>query len=95
MKKQPTDHTLFLFRLHLENGQTVSIAAHGDVHRNRYIDSMTVDGAAYDRNYLTHSALLGGADIRLRMSPRPNHTRGTAPEAAPYSFSTETKTGKR
>ena len=47
---------------------------------------MTVNGAAYDKNYLTHETLLKGGNINFVMSAQPNTSRGTDEAAAPYSF---------
>jgi putative alpha-1,2-mannosidase len=55
---------------------------------NRYVNQLTLDGKPYDKNYLTYEDLLKGATLNFEMSATPNKTRGTAPSAAPYSFST-------
>jgi len=73
--------------LHLENGKTVNIDADNISDANKYIQKMTVNGAVYDKNYLDHSLLLNGADIRYIMSSEPNKQRGVSNEDAPYSFS--------
>lgn len=71
--------------IHLENGHTVTIRA-TDASR-RYVSRLTVNGAAYDRNYITHSGLLRGAVLDFTMSPSPNTSRGIAPADRPYSMS--------
>jgi predicted alpha-1,2-mannosidase len=53
-----------------------------------YIRSMTVNGKAWTKNYLRHEDLAAGARITYTMSAEPDTRRGTAPEDAPYSFST-------
>ncbi|SFF82888.1 GH92 family glycosyl hydrolase [Prevotella sp. KH2C16] len=73
--------------LHLENGRKVNLDAENLSEANRYIHSMTVDGASYDKNFLTHADLVKGADIRYSLSATPDKLRGTAPGSAPYSFS--------
>lgn len=80
--------------LHLENGKTVTISAPGNDNGTRYVQSMTVNGASYDKNYLTHADLLGGANIGYVMSATPNTQRGIAEDAAPYSFTKELGTVK-
>lgn len=76
-------------KLHLENGKTVSIKSDNNGADNCYIKSMKVDGKAYSRNYLTHSQLLSGANIRFCMDSEPNLQRGTGADDAPYSLSSE------
>ena len=75
--------------LHLENGRRVVITAANNSPENRYVESMMVNGASYDKNYLTHSDLTGGMRINYTMSAQPNTQRGISDEAAPYSFSKE------
>lgn len=79
-----------LFRqavLHLENGKTVTIDAPANSKDNFYVGRLTVDGKDYEKNYLTHSQLLDGAQINFEMVAQPNKQRATAPEDAPYSYS--------
>ena len=75
--------------LHLENGKTVNITANGNTNATRYVNSMTLNGSAYNHNYLNHSVLTDGADIVFNMSATPNMERGTLAEDAPYSFTNE------
>ena len=74
--------------LHLENGKQVNITREGP---GCYIQQMTIDGKAYNRNYLEHEQLLRGCDIRYVMGDQPNRKRGTGKQDVPYSFSTELK----
>lgn len=75
--------------LHLENGNQLEITSTGNNKQNRYIMDMTVNGAAYDKNYLTHETLLKGGTINFNMSVEPNISRGIENTDAPYSFSKE------
>ncbi|WP_262246432.1 GH92 family glycosyl hydrolase [Parapedobacter soli] len=79
-----------LFRkvsLQLENGNAITISAPNNGRQNRYIESLTVDGKPYEKNYVTHGILTGGADLIFTMDSQPNKLRGTDVEDAPYSFS--------
>ena len=73
--------------LHLDNGRKVTIVAENNNSSRCYIRSMSLNGADYDKNYLTHTDLLNGATIRYEMADTPNKQRGTSAAAAPYSFS--------
>ena len=73
--------------LHLPGGKDVVLNAPANNAQNRYINSLTLNGKPYDKNYLTHEDLLQGATLDFEMSATPNRRRGTAPAAAPYSFS--------
>ncbi len=80
--------------LHLENGNKVTISAPDNSPTNRYVDAIRINGAAYDRNYFTHSDLMGGAHISYDMAEKPNISRGSQPHSFPYSFTNELKTSK-
>ncbi len=80
--------------LHLENGNKVTISAPANSSTNRYVDAIRLNGAAYDRNYFTHSDLMGGAHISYDMAEKPNISRGSQPHSFPYSFTNELKTSK-
>ena len=69
--------------LHLENGKNVTLTRDGE---GCYIQSMTLNGKQYSRNYLDHATLLAGGAIHFRMGEAPNTRRGTASADAPYSF---------
>ena len=73
--------------LHLENGRTVSIKANGNTDDNCYINSLTLNGKTYSKNYIKRSDLMHGAQFVYNMSAKPNYSRGTAESDAPYSFS--------
>ncbi|GGG47712.1 GH92 family glycosyl hydrolase [Hymenobacter glacieicola] len=73
--------------LQLENGRQVVLSAPNNSADNRYIRGLQFNGQAYNYNWLSHQALLQGATLDFDMAPTPTTTRGTTPEAAPYSFS--------
>ena len=73
--------------LHLENGRTVSIKANGNTDDNCYVNSLTLNGKPYSKNYIKRSDLIQCAQFVYNMSAKPNYSRGTAESDAPYSFS--------
>ena len=73
--------------LKLESGNTVVINSTANSEANKYVQSVTYNGKAYDFNWLSHKALQGGAVINFQMSPAPNKLRGTKDVDFPYSFS--------
>ncbi len=75
--------------VHLENGNTFTVDAPENSHGNIYIGRMLLNGNEYRHNYITHEALTKGARIEVQMTAQPNHSRGTADEDTPYSFSQE------
>ena len=67
--------------------KTLVINADSNSTENCYVSEMSVNGAAYDKNYLEHTDLLKGGRIDYRMSSKPNQQRGTNENSLPYSFS--------
>ncbi|MDU1905273.1 MAG: GH92 family glycosyl hydrolase [Dysgonomonas sp.] len=80
--------------LNLENGKQVVISANNNNEANRYVQSMSVNGQSYSKNYLKHGDLLNGANIRFDMGINANEQRGTSDSDVPYSFSKELKSMK-
>ncbi len=79
-----------LFRkmtLELENGKQVVINAPANNETNRYVDKILFNGKVYNKNWLSHKALMEGAVIDFTMSAVPNKQLGVNAEAYPYSFS--------
>ena len=81
-------------KLHLEGGKTLDITAQNCSTENKYIQTMTLNGATYDKNYITYNDVMKGGSILFNMGATPNKQRGTKPDAAPYSFSVKAKSKK-
>ena len=77
--------------IYLENGKTIIINAPANSDENRYIQSATINGQPFTKNWLSHSGLQKGAVINYTMSARPNKTRGVTDADVPYSMSREEK----
>lgn len=75
--------------LKLENGKEVHIHAKQQGSDQVYVNRLSWNGKAYDKNYLRYAELLKGAKLEFNMSTEPNKNRGTKKDDAPYSFSKE------
>jgi predicted alpha-1,2-mannosidase len=75
--------------VNLENGKTIVINAPNNSAENKYVNGLTVNGKAYDFNWLSHKALLQGAELNYDMSATPNKQKGTAAADVPFSMSNE------
>ena len=73
--------------LHLPGGHDVVLNAPANSVANRYINGLTMNGQAYNHNWLSHSELLKGATLNFEMSAAPNKARGTQAADAPFSAS--------
>ena len=69
-------------------GKTLEIVAENVSERNRYIQSVTVNGESWDKSWLNHRDLANGGRIVFTMGPDPETTWASAPESAPFSLST-------
>ncbi|MEO7068049.1 MAG: GH92 family glycosyl hydrolase [Rhodanobacter sp.] len=67
--------------IHLENGKRIEIHAAGVSDRNRYIQSVTLNGRPYNKSYLTQADLANGAVLDFSMGPKPS-LWGSAADAA-------------
>lgn len=73
--------------LRLENGKTIVINAPANSDKQRYVQTLKVNGKPYAHNWLDHAALTQGATLDFEMSAQPNTRRGTTQADAPYSLS--------
>jgi len=72
-------------RFNLENGKSFVVRALGVSDRNKYIQSATLNGKAYNKSFLLHSDLMMGGELVFRMGPRPNLRWGTGKGNEPVS----------
>lgn len=75
--------------LNLENGKKFQIDAPANSQSNLYVQNIVLNGKPYDKNWISHAAILQGGTMQVGMGATPNKTRGTAASASPYSFSTD------
>jgi len=75
--------------LNLENGKKVIINAPANSAENKYVNTLLYNGKVYDKNWLSHSALMKGANIDIKMTAKPNKNRGVKDDDVPFSLSKE------
>lgn len=75
--------------LHLENGNKMVINAPANSDENRYVNSLSLNGANYTKNYITFGDLMNGGTMDFQMTSKPNMTRGTQESDFPYSYTNE------
>lgn len=76
------------FDVTLPNGNHVVVKAPKVSDKNRYVQSVKVNGKAYTKLYITHRTLTDGCTIEFEMGSKPNKKRGTAAADKPYSMTT-------
>ncbi len=73
----------------LGNGKTFVVEAENNSKKNKYIQSVTLNGKPLEKPWFTHEDLANGGILHVVMGPEPDKTWGTDPEEAPYSMSRE------
>lgn len=69
--------------LHLENKKTFTVKATNASPKNIYIQSASLNGKPYTRNYISHQDIMNGGIIEFVMGDKPNTGWGTKPEDCP------------
>ncbi len=75
--------------LTFEDGKRFVVDAPGNSRKNVYVNSISLNGKSFRKNYITHYELQRGGKLTFNMSAEPNRKRGTEKSAFPYSMSTE------
>jgi predicted alpha-1,2-mannosidase len=71
----------------LEDGKVFTVVAKNNSPENVYIQSATLNGEAYDKNFIRYSDIANGGELVFEMGPEPNKTRGIDPSSRPFSLS--------
>lgn len=76
--------------LHLDpkyyGGQTFTIEAHNNSERNKFIQSVELNGQVWNKPWFSHDAIRNGGRLIVEMGPEPNYTWGSKPEDIPPSL---------
>ena len=73
--------------LHLSGGKDFVVEALNNSAQNVYIQSATLDGQPFTRNFITHAEVVRGGQLRLTMGPEPS-TWGSGAQDLPTSITT-------
>ncbi|HEX7906299.1 MAG TPA: GH92 family glycosyl hydrolase [Chitinophagaceae bacterium] len=71
----------------LENGKKFTIEAKNNSKENVYIQSASLNGKAYDHNWLTYDDIINGGLLEFTMGNKPALSRGLGEEDKPFSLS--------
>ncbi|MBI3112726.1 MAG: glycoside hydrolase family 92 protein [Ignavibacteriales bacterium] len=71
--------------IHLENGKEFVIRADQNSHRNKFIQSASLNSKSHTANFLNHDDLTQGGELRLVMGPAPNTSWAAGWNDAPRS----------
>ncbi len=71
--------------INLENGKKFTVIAKNTSSENKYIQSVTLNGAPYSKSWFTHKDILDGAKLVFEMGPAPNKSWGSSKDDRPAS----------
>ena len=77
--------------IHLQNGKDIVINAKGQGRDNCYVHSLRLNGAPYDKAFITIEALKDGCTLDFEMSSKPDKEWASGNEARPHSKDIEDK----
>ena len=66
--------------IHMENGKTFTVKAVNLSDANFYVQSVKLNGEAYDKNFITHDVIMAGGTLEFTMGSEPNKKWGTKAE---------------
>ncbi len=72
--------------LNVGSGKTLVVEAKRQVPSDKYVNSVTLNGAPYEKAWFKHTDLVAGGTLTFHMGPEPSKTFGVAPENAPPSL---------
>jgi predicted alpha-1,2-mannosidase len=72
--------------LQLGNGKTLEIKAPEVNDKNRYVQSVLLNGKPYNKLYISHTDIMNGGELIFKMAAHPNKTRGLSADTKPYSL---------
>jgi predicted alpha-1,2-mannosidase len=71
----------------LENGKQFIIEAPNNSKQAVYIKAATLNGKAFDQNWLSYTDIVNGGQLQLQMSDQPAYNRGVSAASRPFSLS--------
>jgi predicted alpha-1,2-mannosidase len=74
-------------KLTMPTGKLLTIEAVNNSPKNVYVQSLSFNGKAHDKAWLSREALQGGGTLRFVMGPTPNKAWAATKAAAPFSMS--------
>lgn len=77
--------------LKLENGKTFVVKGINNSKENVYVNSASLNGKIYTKNYILHEDIIKGGLLDFEMNSTPNINRGINNEDYPYSYTNELK----
>ncbi len=68
--------------INLESGKTFKILGTNRSDQNIYVQEVLLNGAVYDKTYISHENIMNGGELEFIMGSTPNMSWGTIPESS-------------
>lgn len=65
-------------QIHLENGNNFTVLSINNSIKNKYIQSITLNGKPYSKLYITHDDIMQGGELVFKMGANPNFSLGSS-----------------
>jgi putative alpha-1,2-mannosidase len=73
--------------LQLANGKRFRVVANDLSNKNRFIDSVTLNGKPLERSFITHNEIISGGELIFELSDKPNKNWARETDQRPPSMS--------
>ena len=70
----------------MSSGKSFILKAPKASHENIYIQSVTLNGLPYTKNYIAHQDIAAGGIMEFEMGNKPNESWGSKDEDCPINF---------
>ena len=72
--------------IHMSSGKSFILKAPKASHENIYVQSVTLNGHPYTKNYIAHQDIAAGGIMEFEMGNKPNESWGSKDEDCPINF---------
>jgi predicted alpha-1,2-mannosidase len=76
-------------QIRLGEGRTFRVSAKNNSEANSYVQSVSLNGKALSRSFISHAEIMAGGELVFTMGPEPNTSWATRTEDLPPSMSTQ------
>lgn len=74
-------------KVNMENGKTLTINAKNFAPKNKYVQSVSLNGVPVKNAYITQSQIMSGGTLEFVLGPKPNKKRVFSANEKPFSLS--------
>jgi putative alpha-1,2-mannosidase len=61
-------------KINLENGKIFTVLSQNNSAKNKYVQSITLNGKPYNQIFITHNDIMQGGELIFKMGAKPNYS---------------------